>query len=317
MYQYEQYRDIRIAWTDDLDGGGSSFGRSFVPVTRHLFGKTGRVFEFCAGPGFIGFYLLAEGLCDSVCFSDINPKAVEMLEHTIKLNGLESRASVYLSDGLSDIPDSEKWDLVVSNPPHFFSESHEDHLNDLRRVDSQWHVHSEFYTNIRRHLNIGASILFQENYLGSSESTFAEMLDRNSFVLVNSIMIDTPRHRDNNKFFMWIKERGDGLWWMFDDTRILSVAATDVARNSHVSLPPGKYQIAFTNDTDRLSGIFMTKAWDDKGAGRMEGPVQIRIAGIKPGDRENSSRVLLNPGLYFITDDRMTDSFATLDVQEK
>jgi hypothetical protein len=54
LYKYEQYGNIRIAWTDDLDGGGSSFGRSFVPVTRHLFGKTGRAFEFCAGRASLG-----------------------------------------------------------------------------------------------------------------------------------------------------------------------------------------------------------------------------------------------------------------------
>lgn len=315
LYKYEQYGDIRIAWTDDLDGGGSSFGRSFVPVTRHLFGKTGRAFEFCAGPGFIGFYLIAEGLCDSLCLSDINPEAVALMEHTVEINGLGSRVSVYLSDGLKAIPESEKWDLVVSNPPHFFSESHEDHLNDLRRVDSQWHVHEEFYANVGRHLNRGASILFQENYMGSSEDTFAEMLRKNGLVLVDSLMIDTDRHRDNNKFFMWVKERGHGLWWGSDETRAVRVVASEILGGGHMTLQPGRYQVIFVNDTAEESGIFMTKAWDEKGAGRMEGPVQIRVTGIGSGTSGKSSPVLLNPGRYFITHDRLTGRFATLDIE--
>ena len=36
-------------------------------------------------------------------------------------NGLQDRVRVYLSDGLNGIPSSEKWDLVVSNPPHFLA----------------------------------------------------------------------------------------------------------------------------------------------------------------------------------------------------
>jgi methylase of polypeptide subunit release factors len=172
------------------------------------------------------------------------------MEHTVAIKRIGIEGLCVSLRWLENHTESEKWDLVVSNPPHFFSESHQDHLNDLRRVDSQWHVHEEFYANVGRHLNKGASILFQENYMGSSEDTFAEMLRKNGLVLVDSLMMDTDRHRDNNKFFMWVKERGDGLWWRSDETRTVRVVASEILSGGRMSLQPGKYQVILVNDTD-------------------------------------------------------------------
>ena len=56
-FQCEKYRDIEVAWTASLDGGGRSYGQNFIPVVSKLFGRVGVVHEFCAGPGFIGFSL--------------------------------------------------------------------------------------------------------------------------------------------------------------------------------------------------------------------------------------------------------------------
>ncbi len=77
------------------------------------------VCELCSGPGFIGFSLLAHGLRDSLVLTDINPAAVAAAQETVRRNRLEGRVSVYLSDGLDGVPADERWDLVVSNPPHF------------------------------------------------------------------------------------------------------------------------------------------------------------------------------------------------------
>ena len=38
--------------------------------------KQKRAFEWCSGPGFIGFSMLGNGLCETLCLSDINPAAV-------------------------------------------------------------------------------------------------------------------------------------------------------------------------------------------------------------------------------------------------
>jgi tRNA1(Val) A37 N6-methylase TrmN6 len=76
--------------------------------------RQSRVFEWCAGPGFIGFALLGYGFCDTLCLADV--KACRL---TVTQNGLAERVTVYHSDNLDGIPPSERWDLVVGNPPHF------------------------------------------------------------------------------------------------------------------------------------------------------------------------------------------------------
>jgi 16S rRNA G1207 methylase RsmC len=99
------------------------FGQDFIPLLQHLgLPKQKRVFEWCAGPGFIGFSMLGHGLCSSLCLADINPEAVRACQRTVSENGLSDRVSVYCSDNLLNIPATERWDLVVSNPPHFIDD---------------------------------------------------------------------------------------------------------------------------------------------------------------------------------------------------
>jgi SAM-dependent methyltransferase len=208
-YKFARYGDIRVAYRANLDGGGRGFGQSFVPVVRDLTGKVGRVYEFCAGPGFIGFSLLANGLCDSLCLSDINPEAVEAARATVRRNGLETRVAVYESDGLGQIPAEEKWDLVVSNPPHFRN-SFQD---SIRHHDPDWDIHRRFYAGIARHLRPGGSVLLQENYAGSEDDEFDEMISCGRLRRIASFM-HTDRRRKNfcdSYFFLWSRLVNDSV----------------------------------------------------------------------------------------------------------
>ena len=162
-YRVVRYGRIGVCYLPHLEGGGMGFGQTYVPVVRELFGRVGRAYEFCAGPGFIGFSLLAAGLCDSLCLSDINPEAVEAARETVRRNNLQDRVSVYLSDALDGIPSHERWDLVVSNPPHF----RDQYPDSLLHYDPDWSCHRKFYAAVSSHLNPAASLLIQENYAGS------------------------------------------------------------------------------------------------------------------------------------------------------
>lgn len=57
---------------------------------------------------------------ETLCLADVNPRAVRACRKTIRERGLENRVTVYESDNLDAIPADERWDLVVSNPPHFY-----------------------------------------------------------------------------------------------------------------------------------------------------------------------------------------------------
>ena len=123
---------LKVAWKPGLEGGGLNFGQDFVPLVSHLFGSVGRLYEFCAGPGYIGFSLLALGYCEHLVLSDVNPRAIDSIRETIRINKLEEKVTVYQSDGLDDIPADERWDLVVSNPPHFQKQTRK-HLESAPR----------------------------------------------------------------------------------------------------------------------------------------------------------------------------------------
>jgi len=168
----------------DLDGGGSGFGQDYIRVLGEIrLNECGRLFEFCAGPGYIGYSLLERGFCKSLALADVNPVAVEAAKKTADFNGISGKVAIYLSDGLEQIPSDEKWDLVVSNPPHFL---HWTGQSRLRCEDSGWEIHKKFYSQVKEFLNPGAYVLFQENGLGSSTEIFAPMIQDGGGELIGS-----------------------------------------------------------------------------------------------------------------------------------
>ena len=172
-YREAAYAGVRVSYKQHLDGGGSTFGQDFVPLLRERgMPKVARAFEWCAGPGFIGFSLLAQELCDTLCLADVNAEAVAACQRSVARNRLEAKVAVYLSDNLEDIPASEQWDLVVSNPPHFIDSG----IGHLRYHDPDWRVHRGFFGTVAQHLKPGGVVVLQENNAGSTPDTFTAMI---------------------------------------------------------------------------------------------------------------------------------------------
>jgi tRNA1(Val) A37 N6-methylase TrmN6 len=209
------YGDIQVHYKKHLDGGGTYFGQDFIPLfQRWNLPKQRRAFEWCAGPGFIGFSMLANGMCDSLCLADINPEAVESCNRTIASNGLEGKVSVFHSDNLRQIPSSERWDLVISNPPHFDDGYFE---AELRAHDPGWRLHREFFTTVGRHLTESGVIVLQENNNGSTSTTFKAMIEEAGLAIVfvhNEIPTRTDEHRF---YYIVIARKGAPLpKWVID-----------------------------------------------------------------------------------------------------
>lgn len=198
-------RKIHVHFSDDLDGGGQRFGQDFIGVVaahrkKH---RTDSIFEFCAGPGFIGFSLLSHGLCRRLCVADVHKKAVDCCQFTVKENRLEGEVSVYLSDCLDGIPPSEKWDLVVSNPPHFAGliqklGTSDDQMRMYR--DADWNLHRRFYATVKPHLAEGGYIIMQENGFGSHVDNFRPMIEANGLKIVGVAF----SREHPNYYYIWI-----------------------------------------------------------------------------------------------------------------
>jgi methylase of polypeptide subunit release factors len=196
-WRKKTFAGVRVHYMKHLDGGGSSFGQDYIPLFRRWdMPKQGRAFEWCSGPGFIGFALLGSGLCESLCLADINPQAVEACRRTIADNRLGARVSVYHSDNLADIPPHEQWDVVVSNPPHFV----DDLIGDLRGHDPDWRIHRGFYAGVAAHLNPGAVLVLQENNRGSTAETFRAMIEEAGLHIV-FVHAGEPRRTTHDHFY--------------------------------------------------------------------------------------------------------------------
>jgi len=155
--------------------------------------------------GFIAFSLLAHGFCETLCLADINPLAVQACKRTVADNNLSDRVSVYQSENLKDIPPTERWDLVVSNPPHFLTAA----PGDIRSLDTDWRIHREFFGSVARFLNPGAVIVLQESTRGSMPDTFRNLVDQAGLSIVFSHGSGNKLTRYEGHYFLGIMKKGD------------------------------------------------------------------------------------------------------------
>ncbi|WP_170198331.1 methyltransferase [Streptomyces chryseus] len=193
-----------MSYTPELEGGGHEFGRAFAPFVRDVVGRPGRLLEWCAGPGFIGFSLLAAGLCDSLDLADINEHAASAVAETVGANGLDGRVQFHISDCFAHIPAGASWDLVIGNPPHVNSE---DTQTDYRRShspliwqDSDWAIHRRFYREVGAHLLPGGSVVLQENRRFSSPEDFTGLIEGSGLEVVGAFDCG-PDYEDY--YFLW------------------------------------------------------------------------------------------------------------------
>jgi hypothetical protein len=173
-------KPITVFYTGDTDGGGSSFGQDYIPTIQLKYPgrKFPKVFEWCSGPGFIGFSILSNGLCDRLCLNDLHNPALELVDMTIQHpeNNCVDSVSSYLLKDISLLPAHEMFDLVVSNPPHYVENVCRIVNSNRLSTDIDWKSHKNFFSNIKPHLNPDGIILLQESIQGSSAEDFAPFI---------------------------------------------------------------------------------------------------------------------------------------------
>lgn len=177
--------DIKVFYSPKLDGGGTRFGRRFLHVIREIYGNRffKNCFEWCSGPGFIGFELLSEDICDNLFLADIYPPAIASINKTVANLSKNYQGKVHSAHirGIADLPNDWKFDLIVANPPHHNHNtgSFITYVKKRSRKshDLDWNIHREFFKNIRSHLNDDGVILLQENSTASGPDMFRPMIE--------------------------------------------------------------------------------------------------------------------------------------------
>ena len=182
--------DFNVFYNNNLDGGGNDIGQRFPLILKLLYPD--RVFdhclEWCSGHGVIGFRLLADGVCKNLHFIEMHGPAVDACNKTIEKMPTRFAGKVSLTHAstLASLPETIKFDLVVSNPPNFplmlgnqlFKTDKNSHSRIT--VDSQWQCHKDFFAHIAGHLEPDGVILLQEIY---HVDEFKPLIDKAGLVI--------------------------------------------------------------------------------------------------------------------------------------
>ena len=102
---------------------------------------------------------------------------------------------------------TEKWDLVVGNPPHSGTSQLFPRWGEpITYMDEDWHIHRKFYRDIHSFIKKYNDIIILENHRLSSEATFLPMIRENSLQHIGTFEIP------NTKFYyIWSKMPTDRI----------------------------------------------------------------------------------------------------------
>jgi methylase of polypeptide subunit release factors len=169
---------------------GESTAEGAIRMIRERGLRDLRVLDICCGVGIIGLTVFArlrpEGLVRGVGLADINIFNLNVLERTLKNNSLApligNEIKFWLTNGLMHIPADEKFDLIVSNPPHF---PREDFTSErfspdvLGTFDAAWSFHAAFYRQCHERLTPGGEVWFLENGEAATEQDLKPFISAN------------------------------------------------------------------------------------------------------------------------------------------
>ena len=128
------------------------------------------VLVVCSGPGFIGYTLLKYNKANRLVLSDINSEVRDLIETTNRINNL--KVEFIQSDCFDSIEDSNKFDTIVSNPPHFKTERPNGYRSSeekLISLDYDMQFHKKFFETVHNYLKPNGKIVLIENCDGVTE----------------------------------------------------------------------------------------------------------------------------------------------------
>jgi methylase of polypeptide subunit release factors len=194
--------DLSVFYEKRFDGGGTTFG--FNAVTKsdiiNKIQDQGDVLEICSGPGFIGYTLLKYNKANRLVLSDVNPEVRDGIETTNRFNNL--KVEFIQSDCFDSMEGSNKFDTIVSNPPHFKTERPNGYRSSeekLISLDYDMQFHKKFFESAHRYLNPNGKIVLIENCDGVTEEDIRVL--SNEHFSVESVDYDSYGWEGKSTFY--------------------------------------------------------------------------------------------------------------------
>jgi methylase of polypeptide subunit release factors len=168
---------------------GEHAAQGAIRMIRERNLKNLNILDIGCGVGIIGLTiytkLSSEGIVSEIVFSDINIFNLHSLKRTLKSNNLEhllgKKIRCYLSDGLQHIPETEKFDIIIGNPPHFISKKDSEEWlspGKLGTYDADWGFHKSFYNACSTLLKEKGEVWMFENSAADGD-TFMPYIEAN------------------------------------------------------------------------------------------------------------------------------------------
>ena len=182
---------LRIYNTEETDGAGSVSLQDYKSIITHIT-EPGRtypsVMEWCCGPGYWGLLMLkSEYGVQSLVLGDIYQPAIDLVKETIDYNNLHNKVNAYCGFNFDNIP-SQKFDLIVGNPPWFCIDPFNKFYSDERLYkDEDWKSHKDFFKKAGQFLTDTGRIVLNEHVWGSGPLLFEKMLEGTDLVITKSI----------------------------------------------------------------------------------------------------------------------------------
>jgi methylase of polypeptide subunit release factors len=149
------------------DGGGEWMRTHFIKFIETYGQKEvyDRCYEWCSGSAPIGFAMLDHGLTKHLTCHDNYDVAIDDCLSTAKFNNIENKVDAFLSNTVAGLPETQPWDLVVSNPPHcWYKNWEENDYLDRILLDQDKQTHLEFFKNILDRVTDDCDIFIAEQH---------------------------------------------------------------------------------------------------------------------------------------------------------
>lgn len=188
-------KDFDVHYTKEIDGYGRYHSQVYPLVLAKIYPgqKFDNCLEWCSGPGFIGFRLIADNVVNSITMMDLYAPALEACNNTWRSrpDRLEQKNMETVHGATVDCLKNRLFDLIVANPPNFDNDENwfRSSNSRLRRItqDPGWEIHNDFFLKIKKNLMSNGKILLMKHKDGSQPSDHVTSI-RDGGLKINRIL---------------------------------------------------------------------------------------------------------------------------------
>ena len=192
-YNYK-FRNIKILLKKNELKPSYNYNNFLIDYSKKIISKNNlqTLLDMCCGIGTIGFSLLSETKLKKGHFIDIK-NLKKIIEKNKKINNFKSEIKFTKSDCFSALNKKNKFDLIISNPPFFRSNSIR--ANSIG-FDFKFNFLNNFFTNVSHYMTSKGKIIFLKinddlkiNLKFAKNKIFKKIFKKNKLKLIEHLKI--------------------------------------------------------------------------------------------------------------------------------